>query len=688
MSQPAEERRPPMTPQLALRVAVVGSFALALFAIIFFRLWFLQVLSGQQYLAQASTNQERKIDIAAPRGEIKDRNGTVLVSSTQALVVQIVPAELPKSARAQRALYRRLAKVLQISTRRVDCKVAGPTVLHLHLAEIPCDVRQQLAIQPYADANIKEVNQDVQYYLAERQEAFPSVEVSKIYIPSYPQGTMAAQMLGTVGRITGTECWGGRGLPPKGAATGVCTASADRGVSPNAVIGQAGLEGYYDRYLRGIDGSDRVQVNSLGQPTSVTTTSNPIPGHNLALSLDAKLQHAGQQALETSIQSNPGATGGAFVAMNPDDGEVYAMGSYPTFNPTVFTKTLSESTYRALTSPADGAPLLNRAIQSAGPTGSTFKPITATAALQSGNWTTTDSYDDTGQFCFPQTTLCLHNAGHASNGPLRLVDAIRVSSDTFFYNLGFHTNAHTGTQPTVLDQWARKFGIGRSTGIDLPAESPGTLPSPSWRARVDALELECEHGQGQFKRFGKRANCGIADGRPWSVGDNVNLAVGQGDVQVTPLQLAVAYAALANGGTIVKPHLGLDVQTDNGTVLQKFNPPATRHININPFYLETIRQGLREAASQPGGTSYDVMGNFPEQVYGKTGTAQYTNQNDYSWYACFVPRTATTKPIVVVVHVERGGFGDIAAAPVARQILSQWFFGKPGTYTAGSSKSL
>ena len=172
------------------------------------------------------------------------------------------------------------------------------------------------------------------------------------------------------------------------------------------------------------------------------------------------------------------------------------------------------------------------------------------------------------------------------------------------------------------------------------------------------------------------------------MGDNVNLAVGQGDVQVTPLQLAVAYGALANGGTIVRPHLGLDIQTSDGTVLQNINPPPARHININPFYLATIRQGLRDAASQPGGTSYDVMGNFPEQVYGKTGTAQYTDQPDYSWYACFVPRTATTKPIVVVVHVERGGFGDIAAAPVARQILSQWFFGKPGVYKAGNSATL
>jgi penicillin-binding protein 2 len=169
------------------------------------------------------------------------------------------------------------------------------------------------------------------------------------------------------------------------------------------------------------------------------------------------------------------------------------------------------------------------------------------------------------------------------------------------------------------------------------------------------------------------------------VGDNENLAVGQGDVQVTPLQLAVAYSAIANGGWVVRPHLGFDIEQPDGTLIQRIDPAAKRHLNINPLYLETIRQGLREAASQPGGTSFPVMGNFPEQVYGKTGTAQYTGQADYSWYVCFVPPTATSKPILVVVTVPRAGFGAQAAAPVARQILSQWFFGKPGTFLGGNS---
>jgi penicillin-binding protein 2 len=169
------------------------------------------------------------------------------------------------------------------------------------------------------------------------------------------------------------------------------------------------------------------------------------------------------------------------------------------------------------------------------------------------------------------------------------------------------------------------------------------------------------------------------------------MAVGQGDVQVSPLQLAVAYSALANGGTIITPHVGMDVESSTGALMRKIDPAPRRRLDINPLYLDEIRTGLRDAASQPGGTSDDVMGNFPQQVYGKTGTAQYIVngvENDYAWYACFVPPTATSKPITIVVTVEKGGFGDVAAAPVARQILSQWFYGKPGRFVKGQSTTL
>jgi penicillin-binding protein 2 len=676
-----EDQWPPMTPQLARRVGLAGVIAVALFAIVGFRLWYLQVLSGERYLARAGVNRVREIEFAAPRGQILDRSGNVLVTSRAAIAVQVAPPDLPVPLTPSTLtnppvkdvlLYNRLAWVLGMPTRRRACKVvsyqdSAPVVSTVRMSPIGCAVARQQALLPYANVTIKtDIPRDVLYYLRERQDEFPGVTVQRVWLRSYPLHALAAQLFGTVGPISPQELRQAR----------------YRGVSQNAVVGQSGLEYYYDGYLRGENGVDRIQVDALGNFSGYLSQRPGITGDTLRLSLDANLQRAGEQALQQAINSNPPANAGAFVALNPDNGEVYALGSLPSFDPNIFAKPVPASVYRQLNNPASGFPLINRATQSAYPTGSTFKPITATAALESGAWSLSDTYDDTGQFCVPGQ--CRHNAGKARYGTLDLVDAIKVSSDDFFYNLGALTNADPATHANggALQHWAHLYGIGQRTGIDLGGETPGNLPSPRWRARVDQLELRCER-----KRH--VAACGIADGRPWSIGDNINLAVGQGDVQVTPLQLAVAYAAIANGGSIVRPHIGLDVESPDGTVLQKLQPPPARHVNINPTYLAAIRAGLRAAASQPGGTSADVFGNFPEQVYGKTGTAQRPpGQVDQSWYACFVPDWATRTPILVTVTVEQGGWGAQAAAPTAREILSQWFFGHRGKFIAGASRTL
>jgi penicillin-binding protein 2 len=677
------EERPQMSPQLARRVAIIGTLSLALFAVLFFRLWFLQVLSTDHYSNVASRNFIRPVEIAAPRGEILDRNGTILASSRRAYAVMISPPQLPvpitdknlaHPPRADAGLYNLLAHVVGLPTKRQPCHVNGHGVVHI--SQIACAVVQEYVQLPYAEATVAtDITREQLYYLSERQAAFPGVSVEQIYQRHYPLNDVASQVLGIVSRITGSEVKN----------------PFYRGASQNDSVGQSGLEASYDRYLRGVDGAERVKVDALGNFVGTLSQTAPLSGDNLKLALDSKLEQVGQQSLQESIASNYPANGGAFVALNPDNGQVYAIGSLPTYNANLFTKPVPESVYKAQFGPNSnsGYPQVNRAYQSAGPTGSTFKPITATAALEAGVWSTSSIFDDTGQFCI--SGQCRHNAGNAVDGSLDLLNALKVSSDDFFYNLGALTNSpapHGGP----LQKWAHLYGIGRKTGIDLPDENAGNLPDANWRDSRNNLEAECDNATGPFKGKPKHppGGCGIAfgDNRPWSIGDNESLAVGQGDVQVTPLQLAVAYAAIANGGTIVTPHLGLDVQSPDGFVQRSFNPAPQRHFNINPFYLETIRAGLRAAASQPGGTSVDVFQNFPQQVYGKTGTAQYNGQQDYAWYACFVPSSATTKPIVVVVTVEQGGFGAVGAAPVARQILSQWFYGNKGTYVAGSSKTL
>ena len=692
-----QEERPTMSPQLARRVAIVGTLSLALFAILFFRLWFLQVLSSDHYAAAASVNFVRPVEIAAPRGQILDRAGTILASSQRAYAVEISPPQLPVAVtaknlahppRADAGLYNRLAHVVGLPTKRQRCHVNGHGIIRV--SQIACAVAQEYVQLPYAEATVAtDITQQQLWYLSERQASFPGVSVQQIYQRTYPRGELASQVLGIVSRITASEVKN----------------PFYRGASQNDAVGQSGLEGSYDRYLRGTDGANKVQVDALGNFVGVLSQTPPIPGANLKLSLDAKLEAIGQEALQTSIDSNYPANGGAYVAMNPENGQVYAMGSLPTYNADLFTKPVPQSVYDSHFGPNSGDPLVNRADQGAGPTGSTFKPITATAALESGVWSTGSVFDDTGQFCI--SGQCRHNAGNAVDGSLDLLNAIKVSSDDFFYNLGALTNS-PAPNGGALQHWAHQYGIGRKTGIDLPGENPGTLPDAKWRDHRNQLEAECDSATGPFAysdgvntssvkhpgwhRSPKRpaGGCGIADGtnRPWSIGDNESLAVGQGDVQVTPLQLAVAYATIANGGTVVTPHLGLDVQSGDGIVLRAITPRPARHLNINPLYLETIRAGLRAAASQPGGTSAAVFQNFPEQVYGKTGTAQYNGQQDYAWYACFVPASATSKPIVVVVTVQQGGFGAVGAAPVARQILSQWFFGNKGAYVAGNSRTL
>jgi penicillin-binding protein 2 len=642
-----DERRPPLSPQLALRVAILGGIALTLFAIIFFRLWFLQVLSGDRYLAQARDNQERRVVLQAPRGTILDRDGNVLVDNRAATSIQAVPARLPEADRRRTAVFGRLARLLGVSTRRHRCRVGREV---LRLSDLRCTVEQQHYLVPFGNVILEPDASRAQYnYLFEHQAVFPGVTAEPSYLRRYPYRGLAAQLFGTVGQITRPEI--GK--------------SHFAGVRQGTIVGQSGIEYAYDRYLRGQNGYERISVDALGNARRFLRKRPSRQGETLRLSLDRGLQREGEQALLAAqglahSNGNPGG-GAAFVALDPRDGQLLAMGSSPTFDPNVFAKPISPRRYKRLFGPDANYPQVNRAIAGSYPTGSTMKMVTATAALQSGTITPETVQSDPGQVKIGN--IIFQNAGGAANGALALRQAIQVSSDVFFYRLGAWMNsARPAGGPLQL--WAHRFGLGRRTGVDLPGELAGNFPSPNWRASRNALELRCR------KRHHGRA-CGISDLRPWSIGDNVNSAVGQGDVLASPLQMAVAYAALVNGGKVIRPHLGLQVEDAVGQVLQRIEPPPARRIPIDPAHRQAIMDGLRLAASAPGGTSADVFSGFSRPVYGKTGTAQRPNQADQSWYVCYAPDRA--KPIVVAVTVEKGGFGAQAAAPAARLILSQWF---------------
>jgi penicillin-binding protein 2 len=621
------ERRPTLTPQLAFRVAILGGIALAAFAVIFFRLWFLQVLSSDKYVAEARGNQLREIRVQAPRGDIVDREGRVLVRNRVGDAVKLTPDRLPESTAERRVLYRRLARVLDMRARVIERRV-----------------NEQFKELPFSQATVKQdVPRHVVMYIGERREDFPGVAIEPVFLREYPHGEIGAHLFGYVGEI-GEDDLGEPGFS---------------GVEMGDRIGQAGLERQYDQFLRGESGAIRMRVDALGNLRRYLGRDQPQQGRQLRLSLDLDVQQAGQEALA-------GGTGkGAFAVMNIDNGEVLALGSNPSYDPNLFAKVVRVRDYKRLTADETGSPLTNRAVAGGYPTGSTFKLITAVAALESGLITPETPLNDPGELTVGDQVF--KNAGEVAHGVISLRTALTVSSDVFFYQLGRDMNQ----EGMPLQHWARQLGLGRLTGIDLPEELPGFMPGPKWRDREYAKFVRCKERTNPTPEEIALGECGWQD-RPWSVGDNVNLSVGQGDLQANPLQMAVAYAAVANGGRVLRPRLGQRIENSAGQVQQTLRAPTARKLPIAPEHRQAILDGIHGAANEPGGTSTPVFEGFPVEIAGKTGTAEKgAGRADQSWYVALAPWP--DPKYVVAVTDEAGGFGADTAAPMARLILAELF---------------
>lgn len=657
---PSSSRTPPVSGQMALRVAILGGIAVVMFGVIFFRLWYLQILSGEQYVQEASANSVRQLPIAAPRGQILGREGQPIAASVVTNAVQVVPSALPPPGPERVKLYERLGRLLRMSPAHIQALVIkGRTAL------------------PYAPVTIKTAaGSGVLTVLAEQQSAYPGVTQQPVSIRSYPFGQMAANVLGYVGQVS----------------EGDLKRKAFKGVQQGTVVGQEGLEYYYDRYLRGEDGEQRVQVNSSGYP--VPTRLQPTPpkaGYTLKTTLDLPLQREAEKALLQGIENaragGKPATAGAFTALDPRNGEVLAIGSWPTFDPNKFAKPLTEREYHELegltgAGGEESAPLVDRATGGAYPTGSTFKPITAMAALEAGVIDPSEGLG--GGQCIEVGAEQFCNAGHADYGAVGLVEALKVSSDTYFFTVGELANRYGN----VIQNKAHELGIGRQTGIDLPSETTGTIPSRQWLVEQNRAEAKCQRAH-----HGSPCHIVAEPGEPWTVGYNMDLAVGQGSLQTDPLQMAVAYSTLANAymngghGVVVRPHLGAAIENAQGQLVQALSFPPVRQVHLNDGDLSDVMQGIHEAASQPGGTSADVWAGWNQEqhpVYGKTGTAERAGQVEQSWYMCYIGDPS--HPLVIAVTVQQGGFGAETAAPIARLIASQWF-GVTEKFVAGTSKT-
>ena len=593
----------PQGSRLSLRVAVLSGVAVVLFAVLFFRLWNLQVIAGDEYLAEAKNNRTREYKQIAPRGAILDRNGDVLVDNRTSLALQLNTTKLPDDPAEERAQLQRLGELTRMPVRRIRRTIKKEEEV---AAGAPVTLKQ-------------DVGYDLIAYLEENQDEFPGVTVQRVFVRHYPQGPMAAHVLGSVGEISEEELKDSR----------------YKGLEPGDEIGQGGVEYSYDRFLRGEPGYTRIQVNALGEPTpgGQLVSEAPTPGENLKLTIDADAQAAGEAAL--SARGLPGA----FISMNIETGEILALGSNPTYDPTVFTEPMTQRQVDELYRDPVLAPLFNRATEGAYPTGSIFKVIPALAALENGVITPDEVINDGGKITIGGQSF--QNAGAQAYGPVALERALEVSSDIYFYVLGLKM-----WDTNDLQDWAGKLGIARPTGLDLPEEAEGLLPTREWRDQLYAEDLT---------------------DRPWSAGDNVQLATGQGDLQTSPLQMAIAYAALGNGGKIVTPRVGMEVEDAAGRVLEEFEPRVRRKVKINPGYRRGILDGLHAAAQGPNGTATGIFGGFPIEIAGKTGTAERPGHADQSWFASLSPYPDPR--IVTIATVEEGGFGAESAAPVVLQIL-------------------
>ncbi|MDQ2623200.1 MAG: penicillin-binding protein 2 [Actinomycetota bacterium] len=590
----------------SLRIAIIGGVGFALFAILFFRLWSLQVVTGDRYLAEANDNRTREIRVRAPRGRILDRDGKVLVDNRTSMALQLDPLEVPEDRAERRALFSRIGEILGRDLKWVRNRY-----------------RTELKDNPPGSpvTLVQDVDDDVVYFLQEHQAEYPEIQINRVFVRRYPQEIRAAHLLGSVGEVTADEL----------------ETEAGEGLTAGDTLGKAGVELTYDRELRGKAGTTRIQVDSMGRIKGQLPSVMPDPGNSIRLTLDDKVQSAGESSLLGM------GLPGAFVALDVNNGEVLGLGSNPTFDPSIFTRPLSQKDADRLWDEDQGAPMFNRAISGAYPVGSVYKPITAIAGLDAGKITPSTVIQDNGKIVIANQTFT--NAGSEPHGPVDLRRSLEVSSDVYYYLLGQQMNGGD-----KLQHWSREFGIGELTGIDLPGEAAGLLPTPEWRNDLFAE--------------------GNTD-RGWVVGDNVQLAIGQGDLQADPLQMAVAYAAIGNGGKIIKPHLLYQTEDSAGRVLEEAQPEIQRTIDLKPEVRTAIMEGLHDAAQAPGGTSYGVFGGFPVEIAGKTGTAERPPHGDQAWYVALAPYP--NPEIAVATTVEQGGFGAVTAAPLALAILSAYF---------------
>lgn len=651
-----------------LRLAVLAILVVASFVALFSRLWFLQVLAATTYEDLAKENRVRFVHSEPTRGRILDRDGRVIVRSRKSLSVTIDRQVVEPGSRREKVVLRRLSRLLEKPVKELRESLYDATVSPYKPVAVANDVRERHSI-----------------YIAENPEDFPGVGTEILPIRYYPHGTLASHLLGYVGEIS-----------PEELKTEHFT-STRRPYLAGDLVGKDGVEYAYDRYLRGRPEIKQVIVNSFADVVGSRIRQYEVPGRDLVTSLDIEIQKVTERSLQAGIRAARGARfnapAGAAVVMDPNDGAVVAMASLPGYDPSILADGILQKEYDALggktpNDPDDDA-LLNRATQGMRKPGSTFKVVTGGAALATDVATPYSSFECPGAKVYPPSggagSVTFHNWTSAYRGYIGFPESLEHSCNTFYFELGWRMESQFGAafgdETERFQKYARRAGIGHDTGIDLRYEAGGLVPDKKWceaqfEATKDTPFPTCAYG--------------------WLPGFTVNMSIGQGDLLVTPVQMAVTYAAIANGGNVVQPRIGWQLaqpdESDQLDTVREFKRKVVTKLPLEDTEIAVLREGLKRVVTGSSGTARGTFAGFPLNrfpVAGKTGTAQLrsgtTTLND-AWFVSYAP--ADSPEYLVVVMVEEAGHGGTSAGPIARQIWEGIFgIDKKAEVTLGSDSS-
>jgi len=608
------------------RLVGLEIFSGSIIAMLFTKLWAMQLVSADEYTKQAELNRTRRISTVAPRGRILDRNGVELVTNRPSLVV-VAGSEVADNE----VVVQHLANVLGMPPIAVKRKIQDQTEGAQSLRTVAVDVSRRVVS-----------------YIDEHQYLFEGVHIEERAQRHYPLGTVCAHVLGYTGSPTSEQL---KASEEDESDSGISYESGD-------TVGQAGIEYQYESVLQGVRGEQTVYVDADGNVLDYATSIEATSGSDITLTIDSGVQKMAEQSLESTIKrirekGNTECMSGSAVCLDVTNGDVIAMASYPTFSPNDFVGGISNDDWEMLSSEEAGNPLMNRVIAGQYPSASTIKPLSTFAALNYGIASPDSSFvctgywtgfgNDYGQYCW----------NHDGHGGVNLREGIVYSCDVVFYEIG--KGFFLSENPEGLQETFRRWGLGQASGVDLPAESSGRVPDADWKYNY-------------FTQADEYA-------RSWQGGDTTNLAIGQGDLLVTPLQMACVYAGIATRGTVMRPHLLKSVCTHagDGTVINYREEPMLA-VEEQASSYDLVHDGLQGVIYEESAAQASHFLNMKELVAGKTGTAERSGEEPTGWFVAFVP--ADNPQYVVASCIEQGGYGSDSAMYVVRDIMGA-IYGEP-----------